>query len=48
LAENRDYAAKYFPILERGEIDMIILYRDDDFKDERFGGKIITYSKFIS
>lgn len=48
LAENREYAAKYFGILEKNEIDMIILYRDDGFKDERFGGKVLSYSKFIS
>ena len=48
LAENRDYAAKYYSLLEGGEIRLIILYRDDSFKDERFGGKVISYSKFIS
>lgn len=35
-------------MLEKGEIDLIIVYRDPSFKEEKFGNKIITYSKFIS
>lgn len=34
--------------MERKEIDFIVLYRDDTFKDERFGGRVMTYAKFIS
>jgi long-chain-fatty-acid--CoA ligase ACSBG len=48
LAENRSYAAKYFNLLEKGEIDLIILYKDPDYKEEKFSEKIITYQSFIS
>lgn len=48
LAENREQAAKYYPLLERGAIELIVVYGDPEFREGRFAGKVVQYEKFMA
>lgn len=48
LSENRELAAKYFNLLDKNLLDLIVLYNDPDFNDPKYAGKIISYAKFIA
>ena len=48
LAENHDLAGKYFGLLEKGKIDIIVLWDDPEYKHPQFPDKVVSYAQFIS
>lgn len=47
MAENMQYASKYFAQLKANMISLIILYNDSKADISEFGGRVIHWNDFM-